>query len=406
MKRSHTTESLKAIALKFQTRTALKRGDYGAYATMRARGLLDECCAHMAEDKRGYDPIYTDEEIASAFKKYTTLNGIKHGPHGNFYKIALHRYGHGSAKWREITAHMTPPVIFTGHEIYVFEFADRSAYVGQTRRKDRRFDDHEKTGPVKQHIDANPGITYELKILEAGLLSDAVKEREAFWQQKYLDDGWKPLWDTTRPAGGQGGFSLLTKAACAEAAAQCKTRNEFWVRFQARAKRAKKMGWYDEITAHMLATVPVSEETRRKQSESAKKRVRTEEQEAARIRAAAEAIRAKAALKVLPELSVEDNVSRELRKRGYKRTRLVFCVTGIAASDLEKQVAEGPVRFRSAVFSDFVSDVFTSPTWFDACEAAEKALIYARDHHHVYLADVRFAEEKEGTKIYDLLFDS
>ncbi len=63
----------------------------------------------MTKLKTGYAPYITDEAISAAFKRYDTLNGIKRGPEGHFYNLALNRYKHGSPRWLELTAHMAPP---------------------------------------------------------------------------------------------------------------------------------------------------------------------------------------------------------------------------------------------------------------------------------------------------------
>ena len=270
MHKKYTEDELRAIANLYTTRNTFKDGHYGAYSVAVARGLLDKLCGHMHAAKRGYKPYITDEQVAAAFKRHPQLGKVKRGPDASFYRLAGYRYGHGSPTWQAITAHMEPPINFGRHAIYAFEFSDRHAYVGQTANTKRRFADHLKKGPIQAYVAANPAVTHTIKILEVDVHPSLVGAREGHWQAHYIVDGWIPLWDTTCKPGGLGCINPeATKAGAHRAALLCTTRNEFWTRFQTHAKRARKNGWYGEITAHMPAVAPVSDETRARQSAAA-----------------------------------------------------------------------------------------------------------------------------------------
>lgn len=271
MKEKHTEEFCAAVAQLYTTRNALKKGHPSVYVKMWTRGWLDRMCGHMVPGKHGRI-IHTDEDIAAAFKRHTTLGAVKRGSDSRYYKTALDRYGHGSKEWNTITAHMEPPNKFGGpnHSVYVFEFSDNHAYVGQSQVISKRMSDHLISGPVFEHIRDNPGVTYCTKILEAGITAKTVGKREAHWQKAYADAGWTKLW--TAHAGAMGRFASVTFEDAKRVAASCKTRCEFWDNHQAVAKTARKRGWFDEITQHLPKCAPVSDATKAAQSAAAKKR--------------------------------------------------------------------------------------------------------------------------------------
>lgn len=265
----YTDEILSEMAKEFLTRNAFKKAHPSAYVAMSVAGTLDKHLAHCVRDKIGPKFVHTLEDLTAAFKRNSSLNAVKRGLDSRFYRTALERYGVDSPEWKAMTAHMSPHGYGgPNHVIYAIEFSDRCAYVGQTLDPSRRFKDHilEK-GPVSGHILSHPGVTHEIKLLETNLHAKAAQEREAYWQRSYKTAGWVPLW--TARAGGLGRFTSTTKEEAHQVALLCKTRNEFWTRFQTIAKLARRRGWFDEITAHLPDLAPTSEETRQRQSEAA-----------------------------------------------------------------------------------------------------------------------------------------
>lgn len=78
-----------------------------------------------------------------------------------------------------------------GYQVYVYEFADRSAYVGLTCNPTRRRKDHLKKGPVARKIAA--GTAYELKVVAEGLMPTPAGELEQATLARYGSAGWTLL---------------------------------------------------------------------------------------------------------------------------------------------------------------------------------------------------------------------
>ncbi len=225
---------------------------------------------------------YSDAEIEASAKLYTQRNHWKHSVHGLLYRAALLRYGGGTSDFfTRITAHMDAPSNPYSDSVYAYavEFGDRHAYVGISGRAEgRRWEDHQRRGPVARHIRKQPGVAVRFIILERGLNTATAKAREAFWQADYLDKEWTPLWRIKTPAGSLGSVPTVTYEQCRVCASLCKTRKEFFDRYQSRYRIAKRHGWYEEITRHMPTDLearqaqarrnsakPVTQATRRKQ---------------------------------------------------------------------------------------------------------------------------------------------
>jgi predicted GIY-YIG superfamily endonuclease len=179
-------------ALKYTSRHEFQKNS-GAYFAAWARGWLDEICKHM-------DAM------------------------GNQYKRL----------------------------IYVFEFADHSAYVGLTYNHKSRLNNHlsgDHTSPVYKHIQ-NTGLQPEFK-----KLTDYVDVHQAITlEQKFIEqyelDNWHML-NTAR--GGSVGTRKLfwTKEKCLEESLKYHSKSELQKECKAAYSSAYVHGWLQETGAHM-----------------------------------------------------------------------------------------------------------------------------------------------------------
>ena len=149
------------------------------------------------------------------------------------------------------------------HLIYVYEFEEQKVcYVGRTSCMNRRHLQHVKGyishGEMtydsiyrfceENHID-NP----EYKILESGLTAPGSQEREAYWLDKYVQDGWKAL--NEAPVGlnksSLGATIKWTHDRCKEEAAKYRNRTELRKKNQSAYNSAYRNGWLDEFYPNM-----------------------------------------------------------------------------------------------------------------------------------------------------------
>lgn len=281
----YTEEEMIEDAKRFKTRAywradgivTRQAGGFSCYgsATKRGRDFMRQCCAHMIHGAVGLQRNlrYSDEELIQSAKPYQ---------HRKQWKTA--QKAHYSAAWHrgildQCCAHMTPAASpYAGdYVVYAYEFADHHVYVGITFVSDRRQVQHRVTGPVFDHAILCQEYTH--KIVEHDLPSpQAAGEAEKKWIDQYQAEGWALL-NKAKP-GGTGGIHTKwdKETVCAEARKYA-TKQEWIDKSQFTYRLAKKMGWFDEASAHMPKRVlgvglgaKRSAETRQKQKEIAQRR--------------------------------------------------------------------------------------------------------------------------------------
>jgi hypothetical protein len=296
--KAYSDEELIADAKKYPTRRAWKQagmaeravGAYSHYgaALHRNREFMQKCCAHMP-DERGTTVTYrySDEELLVSARQFQTRGAWKTGDF-NCYQSARRR-----PIWDECVAHMRPAAnpFAKDYIVYAYEFADGYCYVGLTFVPENRKIMHLQRGPVFDHMLACSDFEY--KVLESGLSFTEVGPAEDRWQASYAEKGWKPL--HTAKAGSLGGGihgSKWTEDAVKAEARKYKTKQEWIDRSQFTYRLAKKMGWYDEASAHMPkrvlgvgAGVAKSPEAREKMRQAKLGREQSPEHRAARAEA-------------------------------------------------------------------------------------------------------------------------
>ena len=194
---------------------------------------------------------WTDDEIVAVAAKYQHKGDWKRSSErldSAAYQSALTR----PEVYARATAHMTPKAHpYSGsYTVYAYEFADRHAYVGHTFQPVVRRTMHMQRGPVLQHMAVC--LDYAYKTLEAGINTPMESAKaEAYWQAKYLEQGWLPLW--TARAGGLGTIRVVrwTKENVMAEARKYKTRQEWIDHSQMSYRIAKREGWFEEASAHM-----------------------------------------------------------------------------------------------------------------------------------------------------------
>lgn len=189
---------------------------------------------------------YSDEDLMTSAARYK---------HRSEWKKNANKH-YQAAFWRGIIdkccAHMTPKAHpYSGsYIVYAYEFTDHCVYVGHTFQPSARKWQHMQRGPVLAHMAICSNHSY--KILADGLNSPAESSNaEAYWQAKYKEDGWTPLW--IAKAGGLGTVQVIkwAREAVMAEAKKYQTRQEWINKSQMSYRSAKRNGWFDEASAHM-----------------------------------------------------------------------------------------------------------------------------------------------------------
>lgn len=237
-----TKENCHEEALKYTNKTDFQK--YSGSANHRAikEGWIDEICSHMKiiTYKTEYWTKENCKERALLCKSRREFN-IKY--------YAAHKKACKNGWMDEICSHMKS----TDKKkrcIYVYEFDDKSAYIGLTYNIKNRHSRHMNNNKSSVKIKSNKNINFNLKKLTKHIDIKDAKIKENYYVEKYKNDGWKIL--NKAKTGSIGGITIKwTKDKCKEKALKCKTKSEFYEKYSSASGTALKNGWMDEICLHM-----------------------------------------------------------------------------------------------------------------------------------------------------------
>lgn len=138
--------------------------------------------------------------------------------------------------------------------VYSYEFIQENAvYVGRTlvkRCKERDRQHLFKIDSVSSFAKEKGIAVPEMKVLESGLTLDEGVNKEAWWIEKYREEGWVVL--NKAKAGSIGmigkGKTRYTKEICIELSKKCIVRAEFKEKYPQAYKIAYTKGWINDFT--------------------------------------------------------------------------------------------------------------------------------------------------------------
>lgn len=149
----------------------------------------------------------------------------------------------------EIWLHMTVCGNLYKRCVYVYEFSDKSAYIGITYNVDKRRAGHRSTGPVHRHHHKT-GLQPTFIQLTEYIDRKKAAEIEGEMVLKYRNNGYNIL--NSKKTGEFGGSQIIwTKEECLKVALKCKTKNEFVKNFRGAHNASNINGWLSEMQSHM-----------------------------------------------------------------------------------------------------------------------------------------------------------
>jgi len=194
----------KEEALKYTSRNVFKNNSMTAYVKSKNKKWLNDICSHMV--KKTYHCYWTKEKCKVESLKYNTRKDFyTHSP--GAYKKSM-RCG-----WlKEVCSHMMALGNKYKRCIYVWEFDDKSAYIGLTYNLTNRINRHkrESSSVVNEHLKMCNGTC---KQLTDYIDIEESKLQENYYIEYYKNNNWSVL--NKRPGGGLVAFeSKLTKKEC------------------------------------------------------------------------------------------------------------------------------------------------------------------------------------------------
>lgn len=184
-------------AKKYTTRVGLKKGNNTVYKKLTERGWLQEAFENIPMQLKsvGY---WTKERCRDEALKYNTRNEFIKSSNSAYVKAS-------NEKWlSEICEHMYRIGNKYNRCVYVYEFSDKSAYVGLTYNIEQRQNDrnNNKNDQVTKYK-IKTGLEPIRKLLTDYINANEAAEFEIYYINKYYEDGWNIL--NVAHGGGLGG---------------------------------------------------------------------------------------------------------------------------------------------------------------------------------------------------------
>ena len=238
-----TKEEVYKEASKYTTMSDFQIKAIGAYVAAKRNGWLDDIRTKFEIKKRNW----TKEEIQKIANNYLHR--------GEFCKEngAACKYARGKGWYEDIVKHMEPVGNKYNRAIYVFEFPDKSVYVGLTGNVERREKSHteeEENSAVRLHM-LQLGKKPKMKIVSDGYINykDA-QNMEGCVVEKYRNEGWKIL--NRSKTGSLGSCTRVwTLDMLKDLVKKYKNRTEFVTKEPNAYAAIARNGWLDDVFQDM-----------------------------------------------------------------------------------------------------------------------------------------------------------
>ena len=138
------------------------------------------------------------------------------------------------------------------HLIYVYEIkSEHAAYIGRTTNLKRRDTSHRKDFDTLHNfcLEHNTIIPYPL-VLESKLNAEESQDRENYWVNEYLNNGWNII---NKAKTGKGSSSLgatnrkWTYDTCAIAASECSSKSEYRKKYPTASRVSIQNKWLNDF---------------------------------------------------------------------------------------------------------------------------------------------------------------
>ena len=238
-----TKEKCQVVALLYNNRNEFRKNDASVYRTALNKKWLDDLCSHM-----NYINIYWNYDKCKN-------EALKYKHRNDFQKNSGSAYAYASRNkiLNDICSHMIKIGSKEFRCVYVFEFDDNFAYVGLTYNIEIREEDHNRKGPIYNHI-SRTNSKYKLIQLTDYIKKDDAQRIEESTMIDYKNNGWKLL-NTNRNSTLGGTTIFWTYEKCKEEALKYNYRTDFNKKSRGASSSARKNNWYDEICVHMIKRI-------------------------------------------------------------------------------------------------------------------------------------------------------
>jgi hypothetical protein len=246
--RKYTREYCETVSKQYETLKEFMNSEENMYNACRKNGWLKDFVWLKRERKpHGYWMVY--ENNYNEALKYAKKSQFSKKS-GSAYNVAKQN------GWLETYTWLKDERldIFNGKidSVYVYEFSDyNTAYIGRTlmRLQKRRDKEHIFSNDcVARFAKENNIPVPEMKILEQDLTLNEGVEKEAFYIERYKNDGWNVLNKAKAGAIGTINLGKYTRQKCYDEAAKYEYYLDFMKNAMQHYRVAYREGWIDDYT--------------------------------------------------------------------------------------------------------------------------------------------------------------
>jgi hypothetical protein len=234
-RKKYTKDEVSKEALKYKNRNAFKKGSNSHYRAALAHKWMDDVTKHMEYQYKNW----SKEDVEKEALKYNYPSEFEYNS-PKAYGAAVY---HGWLK--DVTSHMGKLGSIKKRMVYAYEFPDNYVYVGLTYHKDKRNDQHMKSGPVYSHIKETGLTPIRIEISDYIDAQDA-SILEQTTENDYRNKGWNIL-NTAKPGVLGGSYIIWTPETVRDEVSKYDNIFQFRNGSPKAYNAAKRNGWIPEL---------------------------------------------------------------------------------------------------------------------------------------------------------------
>jgi predicted GIY-YIG superfamily endonuclease len=222
-------------AKKYMKRTDFKKGSPYHYRAATQNGWLEDVTQHMPNKYI----VWNKEDVHKEALKYQYPSEFYYNS-PKAYGTALYR-----GWYDDVTSHMGKLGSIKERMVYAYEFPDNFVYIGLTYHKDKRNDQHMKSGPVFNHMNETGLQPIRIEISNY-IDAQEASQLEISTEKKYRDEGWNIL-NQARPGVLGGSTPVWTPETVRKESSKYQTVKDFRLGNPKAYNAAQRNGWVPEL---------------------------------------------------------------------------------------------------------------------------------------------------------------
>jgi predicted GIY-YIG superfamily endonuclease len=236
--------SIEKEALKYSTKTEFARKSPGAYNRAKELGIFDKVTSHMISKQiKWTEDMIRKEAMKYQNKSDFVKNSPKAADRARYYGI-----------WDDVTQHMRLLGDLFKRMVYVYEFPDKTAYIGLTHDKNERDKSHKLSGRIAEYIKQTK-LEPILKIVSDDYINaEDAQNLENCTIELYRKKGWKIL---NKTKGGSLGMCrvMWTKERVQAEVSKYQNFSDFRKNSKSAYSAVLRNNWLDDMTQHLKRDV-------------------------------------------------------------------------------------------------------------------------------------------------------